>query len=113
MNVQTEHHDGVVVVMPAGRIDSVSAGELEAALAAEPAASARSLLVDLAATEYVSSAGLRVLLKLLKRLSGSGGRLILGGMRDGVRQVFEIAGFLPLFDVAATREEALAKLGQG
>ncbi|HUM02325.1 MAG TPA: STAS domain-containing protein, partial [Thermoanaerobaculia bacterium] len=57
---------------------------------------------------YVSSAGLRVLVMLAKKLAGGQGRLVLCGMRESVREVFEIAGFTSLFAITATVDEAVA-----
>jgi stage II sporulation protein AA (anti-sigma F factor antagonist) len=92
-------------------VDSVSSAELESALVAHLGADGRQLVVDLAGVEYISSAGLRVLLMLAKKLQGTGGRLVLCAMPESVRLVFELAGFLPIFEIEDTRQAALARLG--
>ena len=74
-----------------GRVDTVTAPELEAAIAALPATLER-LILDFAAVDYVSSAGLRVLLAADQRLSASGA-LILRNVNPDVREVFEMTGF--------------------
>jgi len=63
--------------------------------------------------EYISSAGLRVLLMLAKKLQGTGGRLVLCAMPESVRLVFELAGFLPIFEIEDTRQAAVSRLGAG
>jgi len=102
---------GALVVAPAGRLDSLSAGELEKLVASRLDAGERRLVVDLAGVEYISSAGLRVLLMAAKRLKQPPAALVLCGMGPSVRTVLELTGFVPLFAIEPTREQALARLG--
>jgi anti-anti-sigma factor len=99
------------VIAPEGRLDSVSSGELERLVVSRIDAGERRLVVDLSAVEYVSSAGLRVLLMAAKRLKDPPAALVLCGMGPSVRTVLELAGFLPLFAVEPGREQALARAG--
>jgi anti-anti-sigma factor len=101
-----------VVLAPAGRIDHGSAEGFKDALRPhlERCAAARDQLVlDLSGVDYISSAGLRVLLLAAKRLQPQG-RLVLCSLNRSVREVFELAGFLPLFGIEPSREQALARL---
>jgi anti-anti-sigma factor len=66
--------------------------------------------VDFAGVEYISSAGLRVFLLLAKRMRDLQGRVVLCAMPEPVRQVFRLAGFMPLFLVEPSRDAALARL---
>ena len=66
-----------------------------------------SVVVDFADVEYVSSAGFRVLLIAAKRADASASRLVLSGLSAKVRQLFDLGGFLDLFSIMASREEAL------
>lgn len=106
MQIGEERRDGVTLLAPAGRIDSTTSNSLERALGRALDAGERRVIVDFSAVEYISSAGLRVLLVAGKRI---GGGLVLCSLTEPVRQVFELAGFLPLFTVAASREAALAQ----
>ena len=74
---------------------------------------ARHLGVDFAGAEYISSAGLRVFLVLAKRMRDLKGRLVLCGMQEPVRQVFHLAGFMPLFEIERSRDAAVAKFVTG
>ena len=65
-------------------------------------------MADFDDNEYVSSAGLRVFLAVLKFLEKNDGRIVLCGMKPFVADVFEISGFSELFEIVDTREEALA-----
>ena len=109
MKIQHTTHNGVAVIAPAGRIDTTTSGALDDAIRRVVDEGARDLLIDLSATEYISSAGLRVFLVLAKRLRDLRGRLVLCGMTDPVRQVFQLAGFMPLFTVEASQSAALAR----
>lgn len=113
MDIQQDRQDGVVVVAPKGRIDSTTSDAVEQALARAFDAGDRRIVVDFSAVDYISSAGLRVLLVMAKRFGGGRGSLVLCGLADPVRQVFDLAGFLPLFTVDGSRDLALARLASG
>jgi anti-anti-sigma factor len=65
------------------------------------------LLTDFAKVDFVSSAGLRVLLATAKRLGGSGGSLRICGLNEAVNEVFEISGFSTILEVFPTRDDAM------
>ncbi|MFN3812663.1 MAG: STAS domain-containing protein [Roseateles asaccharophilus] len=109
-----EHHSsdeqGARLVQLKGRIDSATAGAFEQAvqdLFATPGARA---LMDFAAVDYISSAGLRVVLMAAKRAKQAQGRLLLCGLPQHVREVFEISGFLKIIDSVSDRAEGLRQL---
>ena len=66
------------------------------------------LALDLAHLEYISSAGLRVLLSTLQKLKNCNGKIVLFGFTDYIKGIFDIVGFTALFPTAASVEEALA-----
>jgi anti-sigma B factor antagonist len=65
------------------------------------------IVVDFEKLNYISSAGLRILLATAKKLKGVGGQLRMFGLNDTVQEVFEISGFSTIFAVFATEAEAL------
>ena len=77
-----------------GRLDTNTAPELEEALAG---AGVSEMEFDFAGLEYISSAGLRVLLSAKKALMSSGGSMSVVNANDTVRSVFEITGCSELF----------------
>lgn len=105
MKVEITTHDKAVVVAVSGRLDANTAAEFELELQNIPASSR--LILDLADTAYVSSAGLRCVLAAGKRAKATGGSLELAGLGGSVREVFEISGFLSIF---STHESAAAAL---
>jgi anti-anti-sigma factor len=108
MKIQHVDHDGILIVSPEGRIDTTTSGSVEHAIRQLVDSGQRNLLVDLSSVEYISSAGLRVFLQVAKRMRDLRGTLVLSGMTEPVRQVFQLAGFMPLFRVERTQEAALA-----
>lgn len=109
MTLQDEKLGDVWVIAPAGRIDSVTSPSLDEAMSGAISAGERRIVVDFGGVEYISSAGLRVLLVAARRLRDPAGRLVLCRLNDPVRQVFDLAGFLPLFAIEPSREGALAR----
>lgn len=113
MHMQQTIHDGVTVVAPAGRIDTTTSGRFEETVRRTVDEGVRNLVIDFSHVEYISSAGLRVLLVLAKRMRDLQGRLVLCSMPESVRQVFRLAGFMPLFTVETSQEAALATFAAG
>jgi anti-anti-sigma factor len=100
--------DEVTVVMLPARVDTTSARDVETGFDELLDAGARKVVADFGDSEYVSSAGLRVFLTVLKYLEKNDGRIVLCGLQPFVADVFEISGFSELFTIAGTCEEALA-----
>lgn len=109
MDIHQDHQGRVLIVAPVGRIDSTTSEALEQALTRALDAGERQLVLDFEGVGYISSVGLRVLLVVAKRLRVNGGTLVLCAMGDAVRQVFDLAGFLPLFTVEPARDPAVAR----
>ena len=109
MEMREEKIGRVAVVAAAGRIDNRTAGDLERSLFRHLDTGEAQLLVDLSEVEYISSAGLRVLMKAANVLRKRGGRLVLCGLVGSVREVFDLAGLIPLLAVEPSRDRALAR----
>jgi anti-anti-sigma factor len=107
MHISREQQQGIVVVAPRGRVDSTTAAALDAHLIEVSRAAQPRIVVDFSEVDYISSAGLRVMLTLAKRVRDARGALVLCSLGDAVRQVFELAGFLPLFSIEGSREVAV------
>jgi anti-anti-sigma factor len=110
MKIEQRTVDHVTVLAPNGRIDTTTSAMVDGAVRGAVDGGARSLVVDFADVDYISSAGLRVFLVLAKRLKALDGHLVLCGMGPPVRQVFQLAGFLPLFSIEPSRDAALRAL---
>jgi anti-anti-sigma factor len=110
MQINEARERGVVVVAPVGRIDSTTSDRLEQHLLKLVSAGERRVVVDFGAVEYISSAGLRVMLALAKKMKDARGFVALCAMGEPVKMVFSLAGFLPLFAVDGSRDAAVARV---
>ena len=109
MTITIETTASATIVSIEGQINSANATAMEAQVQAIIDGGARGLVFDFSALDYISSAGLRMVLVVAKRLKGEGGQLVLSGMQPHVREVFDISGFLAILNVEPTRAEALAR----
>ncbi len=98
----------VVRVAPQGRLDTSSVPEFELILSEHLDAGRSRLVVDLADVTYVSSSGLRALLSVRRRARAGGGDVVLCNMAPRVREIFEMVGFVSLFGIFASVQEAVA-----
>ena len=99
----------VTVIRPSGRLDSGRVDVFSNALAAEIDQGRRRIVIDCEHTEFIASSGLRVLLVGRKRIDRHDGKLVICNMKPHVRSLFEVAGFIRIFDVVATADEAMAR----
>ena len=109
MDIQEQRQGAVIILKPIGRLDSLSCRELETRLLAA-LDETKTVAVDCAGMEYISSAGLRVLLVAAKHNRAGGNRLALAALRENPREVFEISGFSAIFTIYSTVAAAVAAL---
>lgn len=93
------------VVYPAGSLSSDTAPELENTLSDLIARGPRLIVMDLEQLDYISSAGIRVLLKAKKELRENAGRLSFMNLQPPIKKVFEIINALPSLQVFASVQE--------
>lgn len=97
-----------VSVKVVGRLDAATSPNLEKQITACFEQGAKGLILNFGELEYISSAGLRVLIFAAKKMKADKGALALCGLRDYVREVLEISGFLTILHIVPTEDEALA-----
>jgi anti-anti-sigma factor len=110
MDITTRTQNDATLVAVAGNLDSNTSSHAQQVLDGVLASGGRKVVLDCTALDYISSAGLRVLLGTAKRLSGAGGALRLFGLNETVREVFDISGFSAILAVFATEADALEGL---
>ena len=93
-----------------GRVDALSSAEIQKVFDRLIQAGERMILVDFAAVNYVSSAGLRLFLLVQKQLTSVGGELLLFGLASQTLEVFSISGLDKLFHIASTRDELMSSI---
>jgi len=97
---------GVKVAALKGRLDTATAPAAEAKLMGMLEGASK-VVADLGEVHYVSSAGLRVLLKAAKQAKAGGGAFAIASPQAPVREVLEISGFDKILAIHATRDEAV------
>ena len=98
MDIRVSKNNSECIIDVCGRLDTNTAPALEQCIR-ENAADSAVLVLDFAKLEYISSAGLRVLLTTQKIMSARGGSFILKNVGDDVMEVFEITGFSDILTI--------------
>jgi anti-anti-sigma factor len=104
-NRKLEHAE---VVAAKGRLDQATSRLLETQCSGLLCAGCKCLVLDFKELKFLSSAGLRAILGVSKRIRAGGGRLVFTGIRGPIRDMFDIAGFLDAFPVVDEVEAGLA-----
>lgn len=98
MEITTQNFKQCDLVTANGRVDSATAAELGDALEAITKGGRHKIVLDMSGVEYMSSAGMRVLLATQKECKKMGrGEVVLACVPDLVKDAFDLAGFVPLF----------------
>ncbi len=92
--VKNANGEALEVVLK-GRLDTTTAPELEAALELD---GITDLALDFEGLEYISSAGLRVILAAQKKMSAQG-KMVIKNVNDTIKEVFEITGFIDILTI--------------
>lgn len=110
MTIEESRSGATLVMAVEGRVDAHSAQTFEDQVLARIQAGTTSLVLDFSQLDFISSAGLRVVLVAAKRLQQADGRFAVCGLRENVGDVFRVSGFTSIMDVYADRATALARL---
>ncbi|MBM4227554.1 MAG: STAS domain-containing protein [Gammaproteobacteria bacterium] len=113
LNTTLETVNGVVVVLPEGRLDYDAAAGFQSTLEQTLAGSdkPRGMIIDCTSLSYVSSAGLRSFLVGARAAKSAGVPFVVCSLSQSVREVFTVSGFSRIIEEHADRAAALAKLG--
>ena len=94
MKTSIQEIDGKLVAFLSGELDTAAAAEA----AARPEVGPLTAGIDCTELEYIASSGLRILLGILKKVKADGGRVVLKNVNEVIRDVFELTGFIKLFE---------------
>ena len=92
MNIDKNYNDKELTLTVEGRIDTLTSKELEDEITAE-LGNFDSLILDFADLEYISSAGLRILISTQKKLKADNILMTIKNVNDSVREIFRMSGF--------------------
>ncbi len=110
MEVGLNKLEDVMILTIKGRSDVSNTSKLESICNKLVKSQEQTILIDCTYLDYISSAGLRILLKMAKQIKKSAGKLVVAHMNDYVQQIFEISGFTELFPAYESVLEALNKI---
>ncbi len=108
MEITRAEHKNCDLYKVTGRIDSLTSPKVAEALAQSTNGGRFNLILDLSAVDYVSSAGLRVMINVQKTCKNNHGELAFAGVTKVVLDTLEIAGFVPLFKFFDDAEASIA-----
>ncbi|KPK96121.1 hypothetical protein AMJ80_01795 [bacterium SM23_31] len=105
--------DDVAVVSLKGRLDANTSDDIQAKLLKLIDKGEKLIAIDSAQLDYISSAGLRVILIVLKKMKAVDGKLAVFALKDHIKEVFDISGFTSMLSIFKTQEEALNNIKSG
>lgn len=106
MDIRIDRDGNDMVVSILGRMDAVTAPDFDQKVGNWIADGEKRFVVDLSELEYISSAGLRSMLSMAKKLKQNQGALALCGLKGVVKEVFDVSGFSSIFNICVNVVEA-------
>jgi anti-anti-sigma factor len=111
LEVRSEVAGGVGVYRIIGRMDALTSRDLESVVGSAIRDGTSRIIFDMSGVDFISSAGLRVILMTAKNAAAANGGLAIFGVQPGVNEVFEISGVKTIIPIASDEAEARGKLG--
>jgi len=99
MEVKITEQDNVMTAALSGRLDTLASQDVMKEIQPMLDHADRTLVLDCKDMSYISSSGLRIFLTLRKAAAAQGGKVVVRGITDDIRQVFMMTGFLNLFEI--------------
>ncbi len=109
---EVEDKGDITILRLEGRLDASSSPELESKLNEQIGQNRLKILVDFSRLDYLSSAGMRLLLSTTKKLKAKEGKLMLVSINDEVMEIIKMAGFERILQIFNTEKEAFDSLKQ-
>ena len=110
METQVEEKGDVVVLRLQGRLDAASSPQIEQQINSIIETGNFKIVLNLAGVDYLSSAGMRLLLATSKKLKHLEGKILTCHISDDVMDVIKMAGFQHVLELYQTEEESLRHL---
>lgn len=108
LNLSDEQSNGKEIIRLEGRLDASTAPLLETKMNEMEAAGKNLFLLDFSKVDYLSSAGMRLLLSSTKKAKAKGGKVAFCSMSDEVMEIIKMAGFERILSIYKNETEALA-----
>ena len=113
MELKEEPVGAVCVVTARGRLDGNTSGQFGERFDQLIGAGQSKLLVDFSGVDFVTSAGLRIVLTVLKKVKAANGAFALCAVQAQVREVLDITGFTSMMQIHADRAGGISALQNG
>ena len=110
MEINQKEENGIVFIAFKGRLDGTSAPEAEETINTIFKGESNRLLFDFEFLEYLSSAGLRVILGAAKEMKRRDGKFVLCALNSYVKEVFEVSGFGAIIPIADSVESGIKEI---
>lgn len=104
MTINVEKKEKYCIISIFGRLDASTSGEFEEQLIKKLEEGEVDIVINFADLDYISSSGLRVLLVGAKKIKVANKKMVLAGLKKHIYEVFEIAGFTPIFEIVDSIE---------
>ncbi len=109
MEISKEKRNGITCLRIEGSLDASNSSAAEKSIRDAVAEEGANLILNLSELQYISSAGLRVILVIAKDIKSKNGKIVLCSMTESVKKVFDISGFSSIFDLQDNIEAALSR----
>ncbi|MCK4678852.1 MAG: STAS domain-containing protein [Bacteroidales bacterium] len=109
MELKEQKKKDTIILEVKGRLDTTNYGELEKKLTELFDNNEKNILLNFHELDYVSSAGLRVLLLFLKRAKAENGSLAICDLKKNIEDIFKISGFNTLFEIYDNQNDVLGE----
>ncbi|MBN1998269.1 STAS domain-containing protein [candidate division KSB1 bacterium] len=110
MKITRENKKDITILELDGRLDADTSVLLDEELANLLENGTSKIIIDLKGVNYVSSAGLRIFFSYLKKTEELNGKICYSSLNDWVENLFDTVGFLSVFNIFKTKDEAIEHL---
>lgn len=98
MDARIEEIDGKFIATLEGEMDTAAAVKAEKVLEQLYTSNGKDVIIDCTNLEYIASSGLRILISILKGAKTAGSRVVLRGVNEDIKNVFQLTGFINVFE---------------
>lgn len=109
VSIKEDAKGDILILRMSGRLDAISSPTAEKKVFDYINKGQHKLLVDFSGVDYLSSAGMRMLLSVSKKLKTLSGKLVLCSVTVNVMDVLKMSGFDHVLELVATEEDGLRK----
>lgn len=110
MEIKYSKKDDITIVTINGKMDTYSSEDFESSMLQILELGDKKIIIDFSNVDFISSAGLRVLIMTAKKLKAVNGVLFLSSFKDYLKDMMDTVGFSSIFNIHPSVDEAIKKL---